>query len=86
MVEIRRGLLVLEWAFGQVLWDICIRTDCAAFVQGLLNPADAEFTLQTALLDFCSLCTHFNVVKVVKVDRQVVQAAHVKARAALLNL
>lgn len=46
----------------------------------------SDSKLQTALVDFCSLCTRFNVVKVVKVDRQVVQAAHVKARAVLLNL
>ncbi|KAI8535591.1 hypothetical protein RHMOL_Rhmol10G0186100 [Rhododendron molle] len=78
--------MVLEWAFGQGLREICIRTNCATFVLGLLNPADAEFTLQMALMGFCSLCTRFNVVKVVKVYRQVVQAAHVKARASLLNL
>lgn len=50
-----------------------------AFVLGLFKPEEADCSLQSALMDFCSLFTCFNVVKVVKVDRNVVKPAHVKS-------
>lgn len=61
--------------------EICIQAYCAAFVWGHLKLDGADFSLQTALMDFCSLCSCFNAVKVVKVARH-----KVKARAALLDL
>lgn len=59
--------------------EVCIRADCVAFVQGLFGPEEADYSLQSALMDFCSLFTCFNVVKVVKVDRNVVKPAPVKS-------
>lgn len=73
------GLLVLEWALQSGFLEVCIRADCAAFVQGFFGPEEADCSLQSALMDFCSLFTCFNVVKVVKVDRNVVKPAHVKS-------
>ncbi|KAI8546425.1 hypothetical protein RHMOL_Rhmol07G0116300 [Rhododendron molle] len=34
-VEIRAGLMVLHWALEHKIDNICIKTNCAVFVQGL---------------------------------------------------
>lgn len=34
-------------------------------------------------MNFCFLCSYFNALKVIQVDRRVVKSAHVEARAAL---
>ncbi|XP_058192210.1 uncharacterized protein LOC131309618 [Rhododendron vialii] len=85
-VEIRVGLMVLHWALGQKMDSICIKTDCAVFVQGLVDRQSAPYDVQAVLSDFCSLCSKFSAVKVVKISRLDVKAAHVKARAALMRL
>lgn len=66
LMEIRAGLMVLQWASQQGMEKICIKTDCEVFVQGLLDRQRAPFDVQLALSDFCSLCSNFLVVKVVK--------------------
>lgn len=43
----------------------------------------ADVSLLEALLELCFLCSSFNLVKVVKVPRLVVKAAHDKATTAL---
>lgn len=84
MVEIRAGLLALQWACAQGLPEVFIQTDCITLV--LCNLSGTEISLQDALMDFCSLCSYFNAVKVIKVDRHLVKAAHFKARAASAGL
>lgn len=63
-----------------------IQTDSSNSVHGLCNPQGAAPSVQSALKDFCFLCSSFNYVKVVKVSRLVVKAAHNKARAALRHV
>lgn len=86
LMEIRAGLMVLQWASQQGMEKICIKTDCEVFVQGLLDRQRAPFDVQLALSDFCSLCSNFLVVKVVKVSRLAVTVAHKKAKAAVSHL
>lgn len=75
----------LEVGLEHNILEICIQTDCLLFVQGLSNPSVAPSALQTPLLDFLCFCS-FLYVKVVKVPRQTVQAAHIMARAPLLSM
>lgn len=82
MVEIRAGLLLLEWAINRQLVNVCIKTDCQVFVRGLLQPEKANPSLRSALYDFRFLYSFLNVVKVVKESRQVVKAAHNRAKLA----
>lgn len=56
------------------------------FVQGLNDPESAPLVILSALYDFCFLCSCFACVKVIKVSRLVVQAAHDMARAAVPRL
>ncbi|KAI8554346.1 hypothetical protein RHMOL_Rhmol05G0091700 [Rhododendron molle] len=86
LVEITAGLMVLQWAIQQKMERICIKTDCEVFVQGLMDWQSAPFDVQPALSDFCSLCSNFLVVKVIKVSRLVVKVAHSKAKAALSHM
>lgn len=60
MVEIHAGLLALLWARAQGIRDICIRTDCSVFVQGLCDPQSADVGLQAVLFYFFSMCSFFN--------------------------
>lgn len=82
-MEVRAGLLVLQWVIKEKLERICIKTDCVVFVQGLNDLASAPFCIRTALADFISLCASLSIVSVIKVPRQSVNAAHAMARAAL---
>lgn len=70
LVEIRAGLMVLLWAIKQKMDCICIKTDCAVFVQSLVDLSSAPADFRTTLSSFCSFCSNFNVVKVVKVSRR----------------
>ncbi|KAG5565015.1 hypothetical protein RHGRI_001030 [Rhododendron griersonianum] len=36
LVEIKAGLLLMEWAYKEKMQGICIKTDCSVFVQGAL--------------------------------------------------
>lgn len=83
MVEIKAGIMVLEWAISHGVAEVRIDTDCLVFAQGLSSPESVPYSLQTTLLDFIFLCS-LSVVEVVKVPRPLVRAAHVKARAALI--
>ncbi|KAI8530694.1 hypothetical protein RHMOL_Rhmol11G0079500 [Rhododendron molle] len=83
LVEIKAGLLLLEWANHNRIPNICIKTDSLVFVQGLWKPDKACLSLTMALHDFLLFCSCFNVVKVVKVSRLLVKAAHDRAREAL---
>lgn len=58
--------MVLQWAIQQKMERICIKTDCEVFVQGLMDWRSAPFDVQPALSDFCSLCSNFLVVKVLR--------------------
>lgn len=60
MVEIRAGILLLEWVITTNIANICILTDCLVFVQGPANPGKAGLSLQLALFDFIFLCSSFN--------------------------
>lgn len=69
LVEIRAGLLLLQWAQNRKISSICIQTDCLVFVQGLLNSDRASSSHNLAFCDFLYLCSFFDAVKVVKVSR-----------------
>lgn len=86
VVEIKAGLILMEWAIKEKLRGICIKTDCLTFVQGLKDPNSVPFALRSVLFYFHFLCSMFSYVEVVKVSRLVVKAAHDMARAALPRL
>lgn len=53
LVEIRAGLMLLEWAGNRkLLVNICIQTDRLMFVQGLAKPDKVCLSLQSVLFDF----------------------------------
>ncbi|XP_058194416.1 uncharacterized protein LOC131311103 isoform X1 [Rhododendron vialii] len=87
LVEVKAGILVLLRAVSNNVKELCIQTDSAVFVQGAKKPSSVWPTLQAALEDFCLLCNVlFNYVKLVKVSRNDVRAAHDIARAVLRDL
>lgn len=86
VVEIQAGILALERAVREGVRAICIKTDSLVFVQGLNSPSKAPICIKAALDDFCYLCKLMYDVKVVKVDRIEVKAAHAKAKASLAQL
>lgn len=79
VVEGRAVLLVLDWAIRQQLKRICIKTDCEVLVHGLNDPLNAPADVQAVFSDICFLCSKFDVVRIIKVPRLMVKAAHVKA-------
>ncbi|KAG5522562.1 hypothetical protein RHGRI_034649 [Rhododendron griersonianum] len=85
LVEIQADILALQWAHSKSkgVKEMCIFADNVQFLDRLNNPTSASHLLQYALSDFCNLCFCFNFVKVLKVVRNEVPAAHKLAKAQL---
>ena len=86
VVEIRAGILALQWAKSKDLKEVCIYTGIMEFVKGLNNPMNASVLTQPALLNFCHLCISFDYVKAMKVGRFIVTTAHLLAKAVMDNM
>ncbi|KAH7864915.1 hypothetical protein Vadar_012664 [Vaccinium darrowii] len=83
MVEVMAGVKALEWASMEGVSEVIIQTDCLDFVRGIKCPESAHPLLQPILFDFNSLCTKFQLVRVIKVCRDVVEKAYSLAKGAL---
>lgn len=63
MIEIRACMAAPRWACAQGIHEVCIQTDRSVFVYGLCNPQGAAAGMQSALEDFCFLCSSINYVR-----------------------
>lgn len=80
MVEALAVLKALFWARKMNLDFVEIVTDCLLVVKGLSNIGSPDVLVQSILYDILEIYSCFSYVCVVKVPRQMVEAAHALAK------